>query len=652
MIVAVQLQLVCLGLLWLQLLLQGQLQTLVAVALPLLLLLRLRHQPLGRPVLWGLTAAVLLLWASGASLGDRSALLASGCNLLWLLCGLKLLEARSQPDQRRCCVLLLVAIGLAGVGAQSLGASLLQGLCALLALAALQAFEGAPQPLGLLLRRSSGLIGVALPLLLVSFVLLPRLEPLWNLSLGAQGRTGLSQQLAPGALARLVQDDALAARVSFASGSPPPVQQRYWRVLVHQRFDGSSWSADPAAPSALLRLPAPAAQAPVLQRWLVEPSGLLQRPWGGVGLPQVGSGLELGLRGTIQAPKLQTERSLYALVAARGSGLWQQIPPTPSDLQLPPVANPRLQALGQQWARQGATAEARVQLAQQWFLQQGFRYTLEPGALGSIDPLDGFLFETRAGFCEHFAASLSALMRAAGVPARVVVGYQGGEWQQPVGGEPFLELRNSDAHAWSEVWLPSQGWVGIDPTAWVVPERVRRSLADSLSEADQQRLSRPAPSWLAAAVNQWSGLDYRWQLWVMGFDRQRQRELLGTSTWQGLWALAAMAVATAVGLWPLLWALRRQAAAGSDRPRRQLERLLRQLQRCGYALEPGENLSHYSQRLASREPALAAALAQLDRVYAEWRFAPGVVSQRHRLLADLQLSLRAVRRCLKRARAL
>jgi len=649
-----QLQVACLGLLWLQLLLQGQLQALVALALPLLLLLRLRSQPLARPALWGLTAAVLLLWASGASLGDRSALLASGCNLLWLLCGLKLLEARSQRDQRRCCVLLLVAIGLAGVGAQSLGASLLQGLCVLLALTALMALEGAPRSVGPLLRRSSLLVGVALPLLLASFVLLPRLEPLWNLSLGAQGRTGLSQQLTPGALARLVQDDALAARVSFASGSPPPMQQRYWRVLVHQRFDGSSWSGELADASVSPRLPAAAAGAPVLQRWLAEPSGLRQRPWGGVGLPQAGAGLELGLNGTLEAPKVLTERSLYALAAASGSQRWRSVAPTPVDLQLPPAANPRLQALGRQWAREGASAEARVLLAQQWFIKQRFRYTLEPGSLGSIDPLDGFLFETRAGFCEHFAASLSALMRAAGVPARVVVGYQGGQWQQPVGSAPFLELRNSDAHAWSEVWLPSQGWVEFDPTAWVVPERVRRSLAASLSEADQQRLTRPAPSWLAAAVKQWSGLDYRWQLWVMGFDRQRQRELLGSSTWQGLWALVAMAAATAIGLWPLLWALRRDAGAGSDRPRRQLERLLRQLRRRGYPLEPGESLSQFSQRLAPGEPALATALEQLDRVYTQWRFAPGGASgrQRHHLLAELRLSLQAVRRCLKRIRAL
>mgnify|MGYP006270568539 CR=1 FL=1 len=640
MTVAPQLQLACLALLWLQLLVQGQLQTLVAVALPLLLLLMLWQRALPRAVLLGLTAAALLLWGAGASWGDRSALLGSACNLLWLLCGLKLLEARRDHERRRVSVLLLLAVGLAGVAGQSLLASLFQGLCALLAITALLELEGGSQPLGRLLRRSSLLVGLALPLLLVTFVLLPRLEPLWSLSLDTSGRTGLSQRLAPGELASLVQDNSLVARVSFASGAPPPPQQRYWRVLVHRHFDGNSWSADPVTPQPLLALPPAASGAATLQRWLVEPTSLRQRPWAGIGLPRPESGLQLALDGTLQAAKPMAERSLYAIEAAPGSGLWQQLAPTAVDWQLPPAANPKLRALAQRWGRQGATAEARLALAQQWFLQQGFRYTLEPGALGSIDPWDHFLFETQAGFCEHFAGSFSALMRAAGVPARVVVGYQGGVWRRPLGGQPYLELRNSDAHAWSEVWLPRRGWVAVDPTAWVVPERVRRSLPDSLSLADRQRLRRPAPGWLAAAANQWSGLDYRWQLWVMGFDRQRQIQLLGNSPWQGLWALAAMALALAVGLLPLVLSLRRQGSAG-DAARRHLEQVLCQLQRRGYSLHPGESFEGFCDRVGVAEPQLAETLREFCQLYSRWRFAPAAQS------AVLLMRLRVLRRKLR-----
>lgn len=137
------------------------------------------------------------------------------------------------------------------------------------------------------------------------------------------------------------------------------------------------------------------------------------------------------------------------------------------------------------------------------------------------------------------------------------------------------------------MWLPPQGWVRVDPTGWVVPERLRRSLAASLNQADQQRLSPPPPGWLRAVADQWTGLDYRWQLWVMGFDRQRQLELLGNSRWQGLVALAAMAAALAVGLVPLLWNLQRRGRGGADLARRQIDRLLKQLQQRGHSPAPG-----------------------------------------------------------------
>jgi transglutaminase-like putative cysteine protease len=633
---AALLQLLSLALLWLQLLLQGQLQTLVAIVLPLLMALRLRQRPLPRPWLLSLTLLALLAWAPGASLGDRSALLQSACNLLWLLSGLKLLEACSHNDQRRCSLLLLLAVGLAALAEQGLAASLLQGLCALLALASLLALEGGPSPLAQVLRRSGVLVALALPLLVATFVLLPRLEPLWSLQIGPRGRTGLGERLAPGELASLVQDDRLAARVSFAGGTPPPPPRRYWRVLVHQRFDGSSWSAG-SAPAPLPQLPL--AGASVRERWMVEASGLRQRPWSGGGLP-TDPQLQTSARGTLVGRMPLQERSLYGLAPGAGSALWRRMAPSAADLQLPPAANPRLQALGAQWERQGGSPEARLQQARQWFLQQGFRYTLEPGALGNVDPLDRFLFETRAGFCEHYAASFSALMRAAGVPARVVVGYQGGIWQKPLGGDAFLELRNSDAHAWSEVWLPGRGWIEVDPTAWVVPERVRRSLAASLSQEDRQRLSRPAPGWVQLALNEWQGLDYRWQLWVMGFDRQRQRELLGNSRWQGLIALAAMATALGLGLLPLL-----RQRPGGDAPRRQLERLLRQLERGGQPLQAGESLAAYCRRVGQQQPALAAPLAELQQRYEAWRFGPALnPAAQRQLLACLRQARQAAQR--------
>ena len=226
-------------------------------------------------------------------------------------------------------------------------------------------------------------------------------------------------------------------------------------------------------------------------------------------------------------------------------------------------------------------------------------------------------------------------MRAAGVPARVVVGYQGGEWQQPAGDAGFLQLSNSDAHAWSEVWLPERGWVGVDPTAWVVPERIRRS----------QRLSKPLPGWLMAVATEWQGLDYRWQVWVMGFDRQRQLELLGQQRWQGLVALAAMALTLAGGL-AALW---RPWQHSQDRARRCLNQTLQLLQRHGYQIHAGEALACFCQRVGQAEPTLATELQLLAALYEQWRFGPAAASSGAALLG-LQASSRRIKACLARGR--
>jgi transglutaminase-like putative cysteine protease len=637
------------ALLWLQLLLQGQLQPLLVLALPVLMGLQLRtlSQRLPRPWLLTLTVGLLLAWGISQTLGPSNGLLASVSNLLWLMLGLQQLEARHHGQQQRSVLLVLLSIGLAGLGSQGLAASLMQGAAALLALAGLHNLESGGQRLLGSLRRMALLMAIALPLLLTSFVLLPRLEPLWSLPTGNSGRSGLSERLAPGELAALVQDNALAARVSFAAAGPPPAEQRYWRVLVHQRFDGRSWSAAdnwPRPPA-----PAPTAASPLGQRWIVEPTQLRQKPWDGRSLPLAGSKppLQVTDLGTLESSAPPGDRQLYSLATTASSAPWQLLPPTAIDLQLPAATNPRLRALGRQWATQATGPEARIALAQQWFGQQGFAYSLEPGELGSRDPLDRFLFETRRGFCEHYAASFSALMRAAGVPARVVVGYQGGAWQQPAGDTGFLQLNNSDAHAWSEVWLPGRGWVGVDPTAWVVPERIRSSLADSLSPSDQQRLSKPAPGWLRAVATEWQGLDYRWQLWVMGFDRQRQVELLGQHRWQGLVALAAMALTLAGGL-AVLWRPWQQT---QDRARRCLNQTLKLLRRHGHPIQAGESLGGFCQRVGQADPSLAQELQLLAALYEQWRFGPPAPARSSRAaLLNLQASTRRIKACLVRGR--
>jgi len=604
--------------LWLQLLVQGQLQLLVALALPGLMFLQLwrPRQRLPSVSMRLITLSFLFFWVAGLTLAPGS-FLQGVSNLLWLLIGLQQLEARRHEQHQRSVLMLLLGTGLAGLGAQGLAASLSQGLTALVALAGLHSLETGDQRMLTSLRRIAVLLVTALPLLLASFLLLPRLEPIWNLPVSARSaRSGLTNQLAPGEIASLVLDQSLAARVSFKGGGPPAREQRYWRVLVHQRFDGRKWSAvdDPPRP----KVQGEFASGPANQSWIVEPSRLLERPWDGRSLPQAGSPLVVSELGTLQNLRVQSDRQLYKLTDGTRSVSWQSAPPRAIDSQLIGNSNPRLQNLGRQWARQASKPEQRLALAREWFQGQDFAYSLKPGELGSTNPLDRFLFETRTGFCEHYAASFSALMRAAGVPSRVVVGYQGGDWQQPLGGSGFLQLKNSDAHAWSEVWLPDQGWIRIDPTAWVTPERIRRSLAASLSKEEQEELIKSTPSWLQGVLTQWDGLDYNWQLTVMGFDRQRQVALLGQSRWQGLTAVVAMGVALLAGL----MAVRKPWQSTGDAARKCLDTVLRQLDKYGYSPYPGETLVCFFRRVGSTEEKLASILSELAQSYSRLRFAP------------------------------
>jgi transglutaminase-like putative cysteine protease len=624
---ALRLQVGALAVLWLGLLGIREAQPLVLFSLPVLLVLRLWPPPLlqRRRRAWstGIGLALMAGCLAGASLAERSAWLAAFSNLLWLLGGLKLLEVEHPPAIRRSGLLLLLATGTAGVFAQDLGPSLLQGAAASLAIASLLALElGGASGAGLL-RRLVLLVGLSVPLMVVLFVLAPRLSPLWLLQ-GGGAQTGLSDQLDPGSIATLARSDAPALRLQFEGMPPPAPAERYWRVLTLNQFDGRRWSASSELPALAAPTRALASVRQPQITVLLEPTNLRWLPWGGSGLPWPNSIRRSADGGLWQADPVRS-RSLYRLTstARNAPQPWRQVAPSRQDLALPDGVNPRLLELGRQWGRLPQGPE-RIEAARRWFLSQGFHYTLEPGLLPANDALDAFLFQQRRGFCEHFAAAFSALMRAAGVPARVVIGYQGGEWVQPMGtGSGHLQVQQSDAHAWSEVWLDGQGWVGVDPTAWVVPSRPQTNLFDSLGAAGSgrdQRLLRRAPDWLHWLGGQWQALDLNWNLWVMQFDQAQQEALLrrlfgaGLSQWRGPLLLSAITLAVAIGLVVLQWL----QAPAVDRHRRQLEQCFKRL---GLTPAAGEPLEEALTRAGEDHPELCEVLRELARSYGRLRFA-------------------------------
>lgn len=564
---------------------------------------------------------------------------------LGVLTGFKLLEARQLAEHRLVSLLQLLSTGLVAAQRPELAASLLQLAATLLALAGLLALE-LGEGLGWLslLRRSLLVLLSALPLTLVLFVLVPRLGPFSTLPLpgGSAAAVGLSDQLDPASISELASRDEPAARVAFSGGPPPPPGERYWRVLVHGRFDGRAWQrsfpdpAPEAEPQLLLGTAAPTLAAGPAQLWLAAPSPQAAVPWSGRGQPLTRQ-LHLDSSGELRHRGARDQRRVYQIEPQSQPAAWQRIPPTAADLALPLDRNPRLEALGRAWSTL-PTAEQRLQAARAWFLAQPFLYSLRPGALPDQAPFDAFLFERRIGFCGHYAASFSALMRAAGVPSRVVSGYRGGRWVVPIGGDGYLDLRQSDAHAWSEVWLPQRGWMAVDPSLWI------RGLVPGEALASGDGLQ----NWLQ---RQWWGLDISWTRLWLGFDRDSQaallRRLLGPALpWLGVIVLVALALCL-VAAWVVLQNLQRRSAG--DASRHELERLLRQLERLGQAPAPGETLQRFALRLERQRPDLAEELQAFVALYLQLRFAPRLsaaaasqqrllVRKRRRLARQLQRS--------------
>lgn len=629
--------------------------------------------------------AMALLTAAAWGVAPFSLLGGLSLSLL-VLTALKLREAKQRREHRLVCLLQLVTAGLLGAQQAALGSSLLQGLAVLVALAGLLKLElGGITNLGTLLRRSGQLVLAALPMALVLFLLFPRLGPFTNIGglgqLGSAATTGLSTTLEPGTIATLTQDRSPAARVAFPGGGPPPASQRLWRVLVHGQFDGQSWRSLNAGTAGAGTAGAGAGggdpiiggpQTPVAtQVWLSEPNNFAEVPWSGAGLP-LDRQLKVDGQGQLRYQGAVGARKLYSLAAAPAAPAWRRQAPTAQDLQMTAGTNPRLESLAASWRRQaagdtktaagtktaggrknGANGAKAVALAEAWFRQQGFRYSLNNPLLPQTAPLDALLFERRQGFCGHYASALSALMRAAGVPARVVSGYRGGTWVVPLGGSAFLDLRQSDAHAWSEVWIEGEGWRSLDPTLWVLggptlgdpssPSAPATAPANSAASAD-----RAGPlDWIA---RQWWGLDLAWGQWWLGFDQSSQelllQRLLGPyRDWAGALLVGAVALTLALGVAAYGWLRRR---GEGDLLQQELNQLLRSCARSGLVPQPGETISQFGRRLRQARPLLGPELEDFVGLLQQLRYGrPG--DSRRLVMARLKRCGQSLRRQLRRS---
>ncbi len=605
--------------------------------------LLVQHQP--RQWLWR-AILMLLTIAAGALVFQQYGRIFGrdpGVALLFILGPLKLIEAKSTRD-------FMVVWGMALV---LYVASFFENLGLLAALsvppviivyvAALRLFDAPSRTTdarSTLMHHVKGAAAHALlgiPLAAMLFVLFPRATaPLWGMRETGTGQSGLSEEMRPGQIAQLILSKETAFRVEFETRKPPP-SALYWRGPVLREFDGVIWTVG-AESVARMRgdfigfTPEEHAREAIVYTVTVERQDtrwlpILELPVAYPSGPAVESTAYLTDAQQIGVRRAATGATQYrAQSFARGT--YDAPEPAANSAELrtgPSQASPRARAFAAELASQFPDPTARVRALLQYFNKEKFFYTLNPPLYGGsrgFTAIDEFLFDGRRGFCEHYAGAAVFVLRASGIPARVVTGYQGGEYH-PSG---YMIVRQSDAHAWMEVWIDGQ-WRRVDPTAAVAPNRIELGLQRSLPETERMLVN--ARSWLAfsALGNAWEAANFSYTKWVIGFDRDRQRELLkglgldGINLFTALgWMLLAITASGALmgGAW-WLWIKRTERKV--DPAMRAWRAGKARLIKAGLQVERHETVSSVMVRAATRWPDSAASFAEFARIYNSIRFA-------------------------------
>ncbi|MEN9501309.1 MAG: hypothetical protein RI964_594 [Pseudomonadota bacterium] len=482
------------------------------------------------------------------------------------------------------------------------------------------------------LRLSVFMLLQCLPLMVIIFVFAPRLQPLWTLPLmQGQTKTGISDRMAPGDIESLSQSDDLAFRVTF-KGARPPQNQLYWRGLVLNHFDGKTWQQFAQAYETW-ELKNQLTHLYAFNRDQLQIKGLpleyevvyekTAQPWLFTLTPpvQAQGDVIFGADYRIMANQDLQTPLLLKVVSYPDAIRDTQLSPAMRQLalQLPAEGDERSHALARELRQQAGNEAAYVDAVLHHFRQQQFVYTLRPPNMGETNTIDSFLFEAQRGFCAHYAGSFVYLMRVAGIPARVVIGYQGGEWNAQ---DQYLTVRQYDAHAWAEVWLAGKGWVQVDPTTAVAPERVEKGLEAAVKAEGtflaNQRFSTRNVQWLNTVRQQLDATQYGWQRWVLGYDGDAQRSFLAKLLGEFSVVRLVILVGGLLALVTLFWML----ALGLAR-RREREALEHQLYRrfCavlakrGVVRDSGQAPSVFAQQAANALPQQAAVIQEFTAVY-------------------------------------
>ncbi len=544
----------------------------------------------------------------------------AGVTLLVLLSSLKLMELRTARDANVVIFLACFIIITNFFYSQSIPTALFMLVTLLAILNGWLAMQASALAWRARLRMAAIMLLQAMPLTLLLFVLFPRVQgPLWGMPQDAWAQSGLSDTMSPGSMSKLSLSDAVAFRVSF-DGPPPPQQLLYWRGPVLWDFEGTTWKRGQALLTTVHDLQQ--VSMPVDYTVTLEPHDknwlfALDMPTSADVPSRISGDFQLLSRTSV------TTRLRYRVHSQLGFQANTEESPAllQRALRLPAAGNPQSRNLAATWRRKLGNDAAIIHAAEQMFHNEGYTYTLEPPLLGN-DSVDDFLFHSRKGFCEHYASAFVFLMRAAGIPARVVTGYQGGEYNDL--GQYFI-VRQSDAHAWSEVWLAGQGWQRVDPTATISPARISTGLSAAVPGSEALPFAaRYRSPWLLKLRFNLDLFNYRWNQWVLGYDKERQFAFLTRLgmeevTWQKMALNLLAGVGILVALFSLL-ILKRLYAGPRDPAVRLYRRFCRKLARHGYARSDHEGPMDYASRASAALPHKADAIQDITRRYLSIRY--------------------------------
>ena len=567
----------------------------------------------------------------------------AGIALLMVMLALKLLEARTRRDGMLLLFLGYFLVITNFLHSQGIPTGVYMLACVWLITAGLILLQHSHQHVGFRvpLRAAGVMLAQSLPLMLALFLFFPRVPgPLWGLPHDAfSGQSGLSDTMSPGSLTNVTLSDAVAFRVEFKGRAPEP-KDRYWRGPVMWDFDGHTWNAAPYQYDKTLSY---ATHSPPVEyqvtlephhnRWLFAldlpgsiPPGVIptsdfqlrsRRP--------VNSRMRYDMKSFLnwQAGRLENEQALRRA------------------LRLPAGSNPRTMEFARGLRQRVADDRAFMKEVLSMFRAEAYFYTLEAPPLGN-QPVDEFLFQTRRGFCEHYASAFAVLMRAGGIPARIVTGYLGGEFN-PLG--DYMIVRQSDAHAWAEVWLRDSGWVRVDPTAAVSPLRVESGVGAALPRTDPlPALARGDQFWHRSRLA-WDSVANAWNQWVLGYSPERQRSLMvrigiDRGGWEALATLLVITTFVVTLLLFLLPLLRQRTKV--DPARRAYLAFCAKLAAAGLPRAPSEGPVAYAGRLAQTRPQLEATVAAITALYIRLRYRPHAEPDAYRELDRLVQDFRAV----------